>query len=75
MGKRISETSNYVRNTIIPAINNKQEAIRAEIRRIEEEERRAREEAERRAREAAAEAERQAQQQANRRVSGTTFRW
>ncbi len=81
LAKKISETSNYVRNTIIPAINTKQENIRAEIRRIEEEERRAREEAERRAREAAEERERKAKEaqaknsSVNRKISGTTFRW
>lgn len=34
----VSETSNYVKNTIIPAINKKMEEIRKEIERIEEEE-------------------------------------
>lgn len=59
---KISGTSNYVKNTVLPAIDQKSESIKREIRRIEEEERRAREEAERRARE---EAERAAQRRAS----------
>ena len=59
---KITETSNYVSNTIIPAIDSKMDSIRAEIRRIEEEEaRRAREEAER--------------AEAARKASSIRFRW
>ena len=63
LASNIAETSNYVRNTIIPAIDSKMESIKAEIRRIEEEERRAREEAER------------AAEEARRRASSIKFRW
>lgn len=80
--KDISETSNYVRNVILPAIDSKVQSNRNEIARIEEEERRAREEAERRAREAEEKAKQEAEAKknaststANRRISGMTFRW
>lgn len=50
LADNILETSNYVKNTIFPAIDEKIEEIKREIKRIEEEEaRRAREAAERRA--------------------------
>lgn len=79
--KDISETSNYVRNVILPAIDAKMQSNRNEIARIEEAERRAREEAERRAREAEEKAKQEAAASAarkstvNRSISGTTFRW
>ena len=78
--KNISETSNYVRNVILPAIDAKIQSNRTEIARIEEAERRAREEAERRAREAEEKAKQEAAAAAakstvNRSISGTTFRW
>lgn len=80
--KDISETSNYVRNVILPAIDSKIQSNRSEIARIEEAERRAREEAERRAREAEERAKQEAEARknasnstANRRISGMTFRW
>lgn len=57
-----AETSNYLKNTVIPAIDSKMDEIEREIERLEEEERRREEEA------AAAAA-------AARRASFRSFRW
>lgn len=63
MAEDISETSNYIRNTIIPAIDEKMEDIYEEINRLEEEERSAHEVAEKKA------------IPNSQRASSITFRW